>query len=279
MFVSAISLPQIYAAVCQISAGVSTLPPDCGVQMSASDTAETWFHKYDPVAVIDALADNVAELSTFVPPIAPVDAAAVIFAAPAYNILAAPLTVAVPAICASPVRARKAVAVAVAAVAALASTKRNLTAAFVAVAARLAAAMVGRTRCGVALAVPDGAAVAAPAKIARGAAVAAISTAAVALVTRTANGVTVEFTLALAVAAHWRKRTALPDVAADMVAAALVGRNFWQTALAVTATLAVADADSRNPPICAVPFTTRSAVAVVDRRLLAEFVVVIAVAA
>jgi hypothetical protein len=235
--------------------------------MSASDTVATWFHKYDPVAVIDALANNVAELSTFVPPIAPVDAAAVIFAAPAYNILAAPLTVAVPAVCASPVRARKAVAVAVAAVAALASTKRNLTAAFVAVADKLAAAVVGRTRCGVALAVPDVAAVAAPAHIARGAAVAAISTAAVALVTRTANGVIVEFTLVLAVAAHWRKRAALPDVAADMAAAALNGRIFWQAALAVTATLAVADVFSESPTTVAVPAMTTAADASTERNL------------
>ena len=114
---------------------------------------------------------------------------------------------------------------------------------------------------------PDVAAVAAPAKIARGAAVAAISTAAVAPVTRTANGVTVEFTLVLAVAAHWRKRTALPDVAADMVAAALVGRNFRQTALAVTATLAVADVLSESPATVAVPAMTTAADASSERNL------------
>ncbi|MNY74458.1 hypothetical protein D3C86_2134990 [compost metagenome] len=47
---------------------------------------------------------------------------------------------------------------------------------------------------------------------------------------------------------------------------------------AVIAILAVALVVSKDPPISAVPFSAMSAVAIVDRRLLAEFVAVIAVA-
>ena len=43
--------------------------------------------------------------------------------------------------------------------------------------------------------------------------------------------------------------------------------------------MAVALVVSKDPPISAVPFSAMSAVAIVDRRLLAEFVAVIAVAA
>jgi len=75
-------------------------------------------------------------------------------------------------------------------------------------------------------------------------------------------------------------RLAAPALEAETAAVALVGFTFNRLPpSAVIETLAVALAGSKDPPISAVPFTTRSAVAVVDRRLIAEFVAVIAVAA
>ena len=74
-------------------------------------------------------------------------------------------------------------------------------------------------------------------------------------------------------------RFAAPELEAETAAVALIGFTFNRSPpTAVMATTAVALDVSREPPISAVPFTATSAVAVVDRRLLAEFVVVIAVA-
>ena len=90
----------------------------------------------------------------------------------------------------------------------------------------------------------------------------------------------VPVTLISAVAETFLTRLAAPALVADTAAVALVGFTFNKLPpSAVIETLAVALAVSKDPPISAAPLTTRSAVAVVDRRLIAEFVAVIAVAA
>ena len=143
MFVSAIVLPQIYAALCQIFAGVSTLPPDCAV------------HKYPPMAVVNATPVIFAAPSTLTPPMAVVDATPVIFAVPLRTMLEVPTPVAAHEIWALPPRARVALAVPVAAVDALALTKRSLAAAPADAAAILAALVVLVIRCIFALAMVE----------------------------------------------------------------------------------------------------------------------------
>ena len=90
----------------------------------------------------------------------------------------------------------------------------------------------------------------------------------------------VPVTLISAVAETCLTRFAAPELEAETAAVALVDLTFNRLPpSAVIAILAVALVVSKEPPIWPVPLTTIAAVALVDRRLLAEFVAVIAVSA